>query len=81
MQAEPRRHGRVHQVARIGGAHLEQHPQLEIAQRLPVEPAVDVLYVSHHTNAVDAQAGPSRRSSVNCFPDRAGRLRLDEPRN
>src|SRR5437879_3800460 len=32
--------GAIHEVAGIGGPHLEQHPQIELAQELAVEPAV-----------------------------------------
>ena len=48
--------GAVHQIARIGRAHLEEDPHLEIAHRLPIEPAIGVVVGIAPDQRVNADA-------------------------
>ena len=67
MEAEAAGFGRVDEARGIVGAHLEYDAHLKFAQRLAVQPAVDVVQCVHRNNKVDAVARP--------FGDDIGELR------
>ncbi len=58
MRSEPAGGGRVDQAAGVVLAHLEQDPQLQLAERLAVEDALQVVERIAPRQQAHAQAGP-----------------------